>query len=61
MAGDSITPGDTATPEVWAEIKKQVEAGNLVEQGEGEEITMLNPEQVRKDKQHQQQENNDVQ
>lgn len=37
LRGDSITPGDTATPDVMAEITKQVNAGNLVELGEGEE------------------------
>jgi hypothetical protein len=37
LRGDSITPGDTAPPEVLAEVKKQVAAGNLIELGEGEE------------------------
>ena len=54
--GDSVTPGDTATPEVHAEIVKQVNAGNLVEQGEGEEIAALNIEQATKDIKYQQQE-----
>jgi hypothetical protein len=52
--GDSISPGDTAAPEVHAEILKQMQAGNLVEQGEGEEISLLNLEQAIKDKKFQQ-------
>jgi hypothetical protein len=48
--GDSISPGDTAAPEVHAEILKQIQDGNLVEQGEGEEISALNIEQAVKDK-----------
>ena len=44
--GDSISPGDTAAPEVHAEILKQLQLGNLVEQGEGEEISILNLEQA---------------
>jgi len=52
--GDSVSPGDTASPEVHAEIVKQVAAGNLVEQGEGEEIIRLNVEQAAKDKKFQQ-------
>ena len=50
QAGDSITPGDTATAEVHAEIVRQVQLGNLAEQGEGEEIALLNIQQAVKDK-----------
>jgi hypothetical protein len=52
--GDSVSPGDSATPEVLAEIAKQVQAGNLVEQGEGEEIARLNIEQYVKEQQKEQ-------
>jgi hypothetical protein len=34
--GDIGVPGDSASPEVWEEIQKQVKAGNLKPIGEGE-------------------------
>lgn len=36
IKGDIGVPGDSATPEVWAEINKQIAAGNLRAIGEGE-------------------------
>jgi hypothetical protein len=36
VKGDIGVPGDSASPEVWDEINKQVKAGNLKAIGEGE-------------------------